>query len=154
MAPHCSILAGRISWTEEHGGLQSTVCKSRTRLSIWAHKNWQPDTLGPLAFSDGPHSVECVSPKGPLTFWDKLCSAFGICSFLNKPAVTLLWLTVEFFPAWNQGPTLGGQSQGLTQVLGYDSPPMPLFFLQQYERNEHNFKKLLMHWEKENIVAL
>ena len=113
MAPHSSVLAGRISWTEEHGGLQFMMCRSQRRLSIWAHKNWQPGTLGPLAFSDGLHSVECVSPKGPLTFWDKLCSAFGICSFLNKHAFTLLWLTVEFFPAWNQGPTLGSQSQGL-----------------------------------------
>ena len=32
MAPHSSILAWTIPWTEEPGGLQSWVAKSRTRL--------------------------------------------------------------------------------------------------------------------------
>ena len=33
MATHSSILAGRILWTEEPGGLQSMAAKSQTRLS-------------------------------------------------------------------------------------------------------------------------
>ena len=33
MATHSSILAWRIPWTEEPGGLQSTGLQSRTRLS-------------------------------------------------------------------------------------------------------------------------
>ena len=33
MAPHSSILAWRIPWTEEPGRLQSTGSQSRTRLS-------------------------------------------------------------------------------------------------------------------------
>ena len=33
MAPHSSILAWRISWTEEPGGLQSMVLQSQTQLS-------------------------------------------------------------------------------------------------------------------------
>ena len=33
MAPHSSTLAWKIPWTEEPGGLQSMVAKSRTRLS-------------------------------------------------------------------------------------------------------------------------
>ena len=33
MATHSSILARRIPWTEEPGGLQSTGSQSRTRLS-------------------------------------------------------------------------------------------------------------------------
>ena len=33
MPPHSSILAWRIPWTEEPGGLQSGVAKSQTRLS-------------------------------------------------------------------------------------------------------------------------
>ena len=40
MATHSSILAWRIPWTEEPGGLQSTVhgvAKSRTRLSDFTH---------------------------------------------------------------------------------------------------------------------
>ena len=125
IATYSSVLAWRIPWTEEHGGLQFMMCRSQRRLSIWAHKNWQPGTLGPLIFSDGLHSVECVSPKGPLTFWDKLYSAFGKCSCLNKHAFTLLWLTVEFFPAWNQGPTLGSQSQGLLRSWDMTLPSCP-----------------------------
>ena len=37
MATHSSILAWRIPWTEEPGGLQSTGSQSRTQLSDWAH---------------------------------------------------------------------------------------------------------------------
>ena len=33
MAPHSSILAWRIPWTEESGGLQSMGLQSQTRLS-------------------------------------------------------------------------------------------------------------------------
>ena len=33
MATHSSMLAWRIPWTEEHGGLQSTGLQSWTRLS-------------------------------------------------------------------------------------------------------------------------
>ena len=36
MATHCSILAWRIPWMEEPGGLQSWGCKSQTRLGNWA----------------------------------------------------------------------------------------------------------------------
>ena len=32
MEPHCSILAWRMPWTEEPGGLQSTGSQSQTRL--------------------------------------------------------------------------------------------------------------------------
>ena len=37
MAPHSSILAWRIPWTEEPGGLQSTGLQSQTRLSDFTH---------------------------------------------------------------------------------------------------------------------
>ena len=37
MATHSSILAWRIPWTEEPGGLQSTGSQSRTRLSEFTH---------------------------------------------------------------------------------------------------------------------
>ena len=33
MATHSSILAWKISWTEQHGGLQSTGSQSRAQLS-------------------------------------------------------------------------------------------------------------------------
>ena len=38
MATHSSILAWKIPWTEEPGGLQSTGLESQTQLSNWAHK--------------------------------------------------------------------------------------------------------------------
>ena len=37
MATHSNILAWKIPWTEEPGGLQSVVAKSQTRLSTCAH---------------------------------------------------------------------------------------------------------------------
>ena len=37
MATHCSILAWRIPWMEEPGGLQSWGCKSQTRVSTHIH---------------------------------------------------------------------------------------------------------------------
>ena len=68
-----------------------------------ACKNQPPRILGPpLVFCDGP------------------LSACGIRISLNKPAFTLPWLTLEFFLAQRQGPSLGGLSQGLTPDLGHD----------------------------------
>ena len=46
----------------------------------------------------------------------------------NKPAFTLLWLALEFFPMRDQGPSLGGLSQELARDLGHDhsfAPPSP-----------------------------
>ena len=37
MAPHSRILAWRIPWTEESGGLQSIGLQSQTQLRDWAH---------------------------------------------------------------------------------------------------------------------
>ena len=37
MATHSSILAWRIPWTEEPGGLQSMVSESQTQLSVVIH---------------------------------------------------------------------------------------------------------------------
>ena len=37
MAPHFGILAWKISWTEELGGLQSKGLQSRTQLSACTH---------------------------------------------------------------------------------------------------------------------
>ena len=42
MATHSSILAWRIPWTEEPGGLQSMASQSLTRLSDWAHTRAGP----------------------------------------------------------------------------------------------------------------
>ena len=45
MATHSSILAWRIPWTEEPGGLQSTGSQSRTRLSDFKEINWENKQL-------------------------------------------------------------------------------------------------------------
>ena len=38
-------------------------------------------------------------------------TAYGGSRSLNKPAFTLLWLTLEFFPTRSQGSSLGRLSQ-------------------------------------------
>ena len=50
-----------------------------------------------------------------------------MCLSLNKPTFCLLWLSLESFPAWSQGPSLGSLSKGLTQDLGRDPPFGPHF---------------------------
>lgn len=42
-------------------------------------------------------------------------------------AFPLLWLTLQCFPAWTQGPSLGGLFQELTWDLGQDHPLVPYF---------------------------
>ena len=101
-------------------------------ISLWnypAHKNWSPHILGLLSSSKMAHtlSVECVSPMAALAFWDRLHSAYGKCLSLSKPAFSLLWLALEFFPAWSPGPSLGGPFQGLTWDTGHDHPLEPHF---------------------------
>ena len=63
MATHSSVLAWRIPWTEEPGGLQSMGWQSRTWLSDSAHTQYlrKPDLWlapGNLAFS-----VVCTAPR-------------------------------------------------------------------------------------------
>ena len=47
MAPHSSILAWEIPWTEEPGGLQSKGLQSQTRLSehTGTHSMWDLSSL-------------------------------------------------------------------------------------------------------------
>ena len=52
MATHSSIIAWKIPWTEESGGLQSMGVQSRTRLSTYTHDtayklNKQGDNIQP-----------------------------------------------------------------------------------------------------------
>ena len=61
-------------------------------------------------------------PGATLAFWDRSHSVYRVCISLNKPAFTLLLLTLEFFPVQIQAPSLGGPSQGLTWDLGHDHP--------------------------------
>ena len=51
MATHSSILAWRIPWTEEPGGLQSVGLQSRTQLKwLSTHANWFKYFLGSDSF--------------------------------------------------------------------------------------------------------
>ena len=55
-ATHSSVLAWRIPWTEEPGGLQSVGSQSRTRLSDW------PTTPFTASQSQVQASPHCASP--------------------------------------------------------------------------------------------
>ena len=68
-------------------------------------------------FPRGPHALGL-----PLAFWAGPHSVNGVCTLQDKSAFTLLWLTLEFFPAQSRGPSLGSPSQVLTQDLGHDHP--------------------------------
>ena len=58
MATHSNILAWRISWTEELGGLQSLGSQRATRLRDLAHT--------PTKILRADHSVS-LTPRNPLT---------------------------------------------------------------------------------------
>ena len=49
-----------------------------------------------------------------------LC-AYGMC----LSDFILLWFTLEFFPVWSQGPSLGSPSLGLTRVKTWPSYRVP-----------------------------
>ena len=51
----------------------------------------------------------------------------GVCVSVNKPAFTLPGLTLEFCPVRNQGSSLDGSFQGLTQFLEHDPFLTPHF---------------------------
>ena len=54
MATHSSILAWRIPWTEEPGGLQSTGSQSQTRLSDLTHSLTHYDLMLTLLIAPAP----------------------------------------------------------------------------------------------------
>ena len=87
MATHSSILARKIPWTEESGGLQSTGSKSQTQLSM--HTPLQPNT--------GSQSQTQLSMHTRLQ--PKLGSRGRCCCCLVTPVVSSsvqphgLWLT-------------------------------------------------------------
>ena len=83
MAPHSSILAWKIPWTEEPGGLQSMgsqrfrscVCEPHTHIHTHIHPTWTPksntgmlpsppQTLRPSSFPEIP--IPSLNP-GPLS---------------------------------------------------------------------------------------
>ena len=45
MATHSSILAWKIPWTEEPGGLQSMGSRSQTQLSMYVHQDNSTEAL-------------------------------------------------------------------------------------------------------------
>ena len=88
MATHSSILAWRIPWTEEPGGLQSMGYKSQTRLT-WAESD-MPERLS-------THTKFMLSFTGTFTTSSICCEAvyiskclqFPPCASLKKKKLTL-----------------------------------------------------------------
>ena len=64
MATHCSILAWRIPWTEEPGGLQSMGSQRVRRDWICTHAHTHPKTLGLSCTSDSHKSWLEASGRG------------------------------------------------------------------------------------------
>ena len=58
MATHSSILAWRIPWTEEPGGLQPTGLPARPRVS----SHW-PAGASPAPRAQGPHVRACLGSR-------------------------------------------------------------------------------------------
>ena len=96
MATHSSILAWRIPWTEEPGGLQSMGSQSWTQLSAWAH-----------ACTHTTHTYihTHIILKG-IAFWRKFPT---ISSCLGKETTSLFsnWKTLlNLFTSWFRGKLL------------------------------------------------
>ena len=51
-----------------------------------------------------PIKTNNLIPQGTLAFWEGPYSVYGVCISMNKPVLTLLQLTLQFFPTQNQGP--------------------------------------------------
>ena len=70
---------------------------------------------------------------------------------------TLLWFTLEFFPARSQEPSLGGPSQELDQDLGHDQLLVPCFPTTSLQRLLINLStyylclSLNSFWDKKNL---
>ena len=85
MATHCSILAWRILWTEESGGLQSTVLQSRTRLgthtvkgSNFRKRAWFLQATGHVCCRDPPRVAKLSDYKQEAQFrWNFRLAAEG-----------------------------------------------------------------------------
>ena len=54
-------------------------------------------------------------------------TVYGVCISLNKP-FTLLWLALEFFPAWSQELTLGGSPRDSPETWNVTILSGPTFF--------------------------
>ena len=110
MATHSSILAWRIPWTEEPGGLQSTGSQSRTRLSDFTNWRQEKTSIGGRFLSHGTYKTHpsptptcfsnCIScPSTPHIFIAKL-------EYLmfqpNLPQTSIVsWLCMWCCLAWN-----------------------------------------------------
>ena len=73
------------------------------------------------------HTLQLPFTLGPFSPAEMARTVCGVCISLNKLAFTFLWLTLESSPEWDQGPSGGGPSQGLTCDLGFDPPLAPQF---------------------------
>ena len=111
--PWTAALQGPLSFTASHSLLKFMSTES-VMLS-----NFSP--ASPFAFNLSQH--QGLSNESTLCIgWPKIWSLASVRISQNKPAFTLLWLTLEFFPAQSQGSSHSSPSQGLTRDLGHDHP--------------------------------
>ena len=88
---HSSILAWRISWTEEPGGLQSTVMKSWTQWSDREHTHtnthsmWENlQTIVIWSFSTNTWSSQVLTNMLSFTGFYKLCWTYKLLQHLSR----------------------------------------------------------------------
>ena len=99
--------------------LPPTVCSNSRPLSQWCYLTSHPLLLLPSIFPNiGVSPVSQLFASGGPSFG----ASASVHISPNKPTFTLLWLTLEFFPAQSQGPSHSGPSQELTRDLGHDHP--------------------------------
>ena len=97
MAPHSSILAWRIPWTEEHGGLQSVGSQNWTRLSNWhTQKNLMHFTYLKWVEIDHKISTFCIFPLSPFF------PSFLLLPLLLFPISLIPLSSVSLFPHFFQ----------------------------------------------------
>ena len=105
MATHSSVLAWKIPWTEEPGGLQSTRSQSRTRLR---------DSPSPLLiFPSLANTVSCISRSSAVLFPASVSVfGFGVCGWYALSACLCLPSSLFLPGSWRtaENPKLTGLS--------------------------------------------
>ena len=100
LATHCSVLAWRIPWTEEPGGLQSMGSQSWTRLSDLAHPTPQAGGeqsaghTGVLECRRAPSSEDSWFGVGVVPLCSDTPAQAGYCQEEVRPPCAPLDLTV------------------------------------------------------------
>ena len=124
MRTHSSILARRIPWTEEPGGLWSMGSQSQTQLSDWVHLHLSPEKWLPASFTAVPPQspAQCLELRNYSVPGDWMNEKGGTCprEGLSQTSKLFSWrstqhpgggrLRFEMRPLWHEsgwrGPSL------------------------------------------------